>query len=452
MASFLFAVWPFPGHIYPNIAVAKSLQERHHAVAFYTGAKVSALLEHEGIACFRFEHIQEDAIDRLVWSKEGISGHRKNPWMYRKLLRKWLTGTIPAQISDLDNVLKQYSPDVIVCDPALWAPFLILHQTRNIPVAILSYTASCMLPGPDIPPFGLGMPKPKRSHTKAFNRAVSAIVEAFMQDGQRDANALRAEYGLAPIRTSVTQFAASMPLYMIPSTPEFDLCRADLPPAVHYIGPCSWDQGAASSTLRPWDDLNGERPLVYVTEGTLRSSEPFLLQTALKALTDAPVCVLMTTGTHRDPQSLARNRLPSNIRVERYVPMSAFIGRTDVVVTTGGSGTVMTAIKAGVPLVVVPTEWDQPENARRVAESGVGLRLSRRQCSARRLRQSIMRVLNDSFFRSNAGILAEKCRSYGGPRQAAILLTELAASPCSRWEGSDRDSKGIKRTEVQELR
>ena len=43
--------------------------------------------------------------------------------------------------------------------------------------------------------------------------------------------------------------------------------------------------------------------------------------------------------------------------------------------TTGGPATIMAALRAGVPLVVVPTTWDKPDNARRVVEAGVGVRL-----------------------------------------------------------------------------
>src|SRR5262249_26064611 len=39
-------------------------------------------------------------------------------------------------------------------------------------------------------------------------------------------------------------------------------------------------------------------------------------------------------------------------------------------------GGVLAALKKGVPLVIVPTEWDRPENALRVVEAGAGLRIA----------------------------------------------------------------------------
>ena len=66
--------------------------------------------------------------------------------------------------------------------------------------------------------------------------------------------------------------------------------------------------------------------------------------------------------------------------------------------TTGGAGTVMAALHAGVPLVVVPTEWDKPENAQRVVEAGVGVRLAPHLCTPTRLRSAVEHVLSEPDF------------------------------------------------------
>ncbi|MGD8848063.1 MAG: hypothetical protein PVI54_21250, partial [Desulfobacteraceae bacterium] len=279
MASFLFSVWPFPGHFFPNIAVAECLLERHHEVAFFTGAKVMPILEKNGIAGFPFMEMVESDIDQLVWSQAGISGHRKNLLAYRRLLHQWLIGTIPQQISDLNIVLDKYCPDVLVTDPAMWAPFLVLREIRNISVAVFSYTASCMLPGPGIPLFGLGFPRPRHRVMHIIDKMAKIASTLFMKNAQREVNALRKSFRLKPIDRSVTEFASQMPLYLVPSIPEFDYQREDLPKSVHYVGPCLWDNGSLSSASLRLEALKKETSLVYISEGTLRSAEPFLLKT-----------------------------------------------------------------------------------------------------------------------------------------------------------------------------
>ena len=44
MARFLFAIWPFVGHVNPFVPVAASLRARGHEVAFYTGASAASTL------------------------------------------------------------------------------------------------------------------------------------------------------------------------------------------------------------------------------------------------------------------------------------------------------------------------------------------------------------------------------------------------------------------------
>jgi UDP:flavonoid glycosyltransferase YjiC (YdhE family) len=97
-------------------------------------------------------------------------------------------------------------------------------------------------------------------------------------------------------------------------------------------------------------------------------------------------------------------------------------------VTTGGAGTVLAALCAGVPLVIVPTEWDKPEIAQRVVEAGAGLRLSPGRCTATRLGAAIERLLTEPSFKENAKRLATVFTQYAGAAQAAVLLEELAGS------------------------
>ena len=89
----------------------------------------------------------------------------------------------------------------------------------------------------------------------------------------------------------------------------------------------------------------------------------------------------------------------------------------------------MTVLAAGVPLVVVPTEWDKPENAQRVVEAGAGLRLAPARLTPGRLRTAVERVLEDPSFRRNAQRLATDLGRYAGPARAAELLERLTYGP-----------------------
>jgi MGT family glycosyltransferase len=428
MARFLFTVWPFPGHFFPMIPVAATLADLGHETAFYTGREAIPVLETKGFRCYPFRNIDEELIKRLILSPEGIPGQARRPFRKKSMVKRWLVGTVPSQLEDLETVLSSCMPDVLICDPAMWAPILVLREKNALKLAIFSYMAASALPGPGIPPFGLGLPRPKNGYTSILNRIVRTLFELFTSDTPKAASKLRQEQGLPPLKTTVTRFAAESSLYLIPSIREFDFQRSDVEQSVHYVGPCPWNEPNGATSPPCLKELPSDRPLALVTEGTLHAQRPLLLQAAYEGLKDSDLLVIMTTGTGRDPEALGFSNPPPNIRVERFVPFDDILEHVDVLVTTGGSGTVLAALRAGVPLVVVPTAWDQPENARRVEDSGTGIRLSPRQCSPDRLRRAIQKVLHDPTFKQNAMRLSKKIRQHDGPKEAANLLIELSES------------------------
>ena len=117
--------------------------------------------------------------------------------------------------------------------------------------------------------------------------------------------------------------------------------------------------------------------------------------------------------------------LAPNIRVERWVPLDDLLPRLDAMVTVGGPGTLLAALQADVPVVVIPFNWDHPETAWRVAETGAGIRLGPRELTPERLRNAVERVLHEPSFRQNAHRLALSFARGGGPARAAELLEAL---------------------------
>jgi len=425
MAKFLFTVWPFPGHFFPTVAIAHALRERGHQVAFYTGTWACRVVEDEGFPCFPFQHVDEEYLYHVMLSPQRGSLQWTGIFRFEATLRKWLLETIPQQVEDLEAVFLEWGPDVIACDPTVWSPILIFYERDKIPVAISSFVPGCMLPGPDAPPFGLGLPRPRNWYTRLLARLAAFGMDVFVADFRRAVNALRERYGLPPLSISVTEYTGHMPLYLVPSAPEFDYERHDLPPSVHYVGPCLWNKPRHETPADWLTQLPRDQPWIHVTEGTFHWQDPFVLRAAAQGLANLRMQVIMTTGGDRDPEELELGPLAPNIHVMRWVSHSELLPYTDVVVTTGGAGTVLAALSVGIPLVIIPTDWDKPENAQRVVEAGAGLRLAPRRCTPKRLRAAVERVLADPSFRQNAQRLAAIFAGYGGAARAAELLENL---------------------------
>jgi MGT family glycosyltransferase len=428
MARFLIAVWPFPSHYFPLVAIAGALRDRGHEVAFYSGERARPTLTDQGFVFFGFEKVDDEKVDALLFSRAEYASWR-SPFRLRALLRDWLLGTVPAQVDDLGRVVRAWRPDVLLSETSMWSPMLVLQETERVPVAVFSTVAACLLPGPEAPLTGFGLPRPRSAATRVLSRAARTAVEVLSRDFRREVNAVRRRYGLPALTVSVTEHTGRMPLYIVPTTREFDYGRRDLPASVQYVGPCLWDQGADEPPPAWLAALPHDRPWVHVTEGTMHTQAPVLLRAAARGLGGRAMHVIMTTGGRRDPGQLGLGSLPANVRVEPWLSHRFLLPQTDVLVTTGGAGTVMSALEAGVPLVVVPTEWDKPENAQRVVEAGAGLRLAPGRLTPARLRTAVERVLGDPSFRRQARRLAAGFASCRGPARAAELLAGLTSEP-----------------------
>jgi UDP:flavonoid glycosyltransferase YjiC (YdhE family) len=106
----------------------------------------------------------------------------------------------------------------------------------------------------------------------------------------------------------------------------------------------------------------------------------------------------MTVGRDADPGMLGAP--PAHVRVERWVDQATVLGHTAAVICHGGGGSVLGALAAGAPLVVVPLfAEDQHLNARRMAPVGAGLVAAH---DAERMRSALRSVLTEHSFRADA--------------------------------------------------
>jgi MGT family glycosyltransferase len=157
---------------------------------------------------------------------------------------------------------------------------------------------------------------------------------------------------------------------------------------------------------------------------TVMSHEQELLQRAADALGRLPVRGLVTTGPAVDPAAI---RAPANVLVRRWVRHADVLPSCSAVLTHGGHGTVIKALTAGVPLVVVPLGRDQPDNAARVLHAGAGLRLSKK-AGVPALREAIGRVLDEPRYRAAARRMAA---TLAAERDENLVVDELERAALS---------------------
>jgi MGT family glycosyltransferase len=113
---------------------------------------------------------------------------------------------------------------------------------------------------------------------------------------------------------------------------------------------------------------------VYLTLGTVAFGAVEVLRRAVTEISALDVDVLVAVGPEADPAALGA--VADNVHVERFVAQAQVLDLVDLVVHHGGYGTVLGALAAGLPQVILPQGADQFHNARSLAELGAARALT----------------------------------------------------------------------------
>ena len=389
MSSIIIASVPIHGHVTPLLAVARHLVARGDRVRFITGARFADAVTATGAthvplpADADFDD-REDLHERFP-DRAGLKGHQGPRLRHRAHLH-------PARRPQHDAVMAAHAAepaDAVLTDPAFAGGAFVLghpratapggrglrrapavaRQPRHRPVRARAAAGEVAQPPPQ--------PGAHGAHPPRSSRGVTRIADEMY----RDLHGVALPYPIldwAGHADAVVQF----------TVPAFEYPRSDAPATLHFAGPIS---ATGSQAPRPswWADLDGGRPVIHVTQGTIANKDfGQLVGPTLEALADDDVLVVVSTGG-RPLDTLPP--LPANARAAEYLPYDELLPRTDVFVTNGGYGGVQYALRYGVPIVATGGKEDKPEVGGRVVWSGVGRRIRKEQPSPRALRRAIRR-------------------------------------------------------------
>lgn len=136
-----------------------------------------------------------------------------------------------------------------------------------------------------------------------------------------------------------------------------------------------------------------ERPLIYISLGTIVNGAIPFFKKCIEAFRDEEVDVIMSVGKNVKVERFGK--IPKNFYIYNTVSQQAVLKMADIFVTHGGMNSVSEAMAEGVPMVVIPFMADQPTNARRVCELGLGKRLEYKHISSEMIRETVWDVLKD---------------------------------------------------------
>jgi UDP:flavonoid glycosyltransferase YjiC (YdhE family) len=352
------------GHFEPLAPIARAAVAAGHDVAFASGSLLP-MVRAEGFPAFFVAPERQPPPRRPL---QGVDMQNE-----LRILRERLFGSVArARVPSVVELCGKWRPDVVVCDEADLGSMVAAER--------------------------LGL-----AYAKVVENASGTMITR--ESVERALDALRSEYGAAP----------GSPLVLSPFPPS--LRAVPLP------------DGAVS--LRPWlrpgappDWLTGMSGAVFFTLGTVFNVEAGDLYTrVLTGLRELGRDVIATIGEELEPAELGCQ--PPHVHVATFVPMAAALPYCAVVVSHGGSGSLVAALAHGLPSVLLPMGADQPGNAERCAELGLARELEVLTATPGDVRTAVEAVLGDPSYRRAAERVRDEIAALPGPDHAVERLEAL---------------------------
>jgi MGT family glycosyltransferase len=415
MSRFLLATWDGGGTIPPELGVVAALVARGHEVVVLSDDTVEQEATAAGarfVPWQRAPQARARDFDRALIRDWEV----KNPLaQVRQVGDLLFFGPASEHAADLADVIARTSPDVLIVD-ALLTGASAGAEASGLPTAAIAPNVN-MLRAPGVPPMGSGLRPLAGRIGRARDATLHRLNDVLMGTGTL--NDTRRELGLAPVGSlEASVRRADQVIFLTSEAFDFTPTRRD--PCVVFGGiPIPANERVDVAWSPPWPS---DSPAVLLSLSTTYMAQEALLQRLVDALGTVDCHALVTTG--RGLRSHPLVRVPDNVHVVESVPHGAVLPHVQLVISHGGHGTVVRALAAGVPVMVVPISRDQPDNAARVVHHGAGLKMSKRS-SSNKFAEAIRRSLVDGEMRARAADLATRMSPDIGAPKAIEALEAL---------------------------
>jgi MGT family glycosyltransferase len=317
---------------------------------------------------------------------------------------------------DLPGVLDAIRPDIVCVDNVILFPAIKRYSrsTGKPWVRVISCSEN-EIPDPDIPPHLSGCGENDRACFAAFDARFNQVLKP-IHDGF---NAFLESLGEAPYPPG--EFFEASPflnLLLYPEPVAFRRRKPLDPRQFQYLEGCVREE--APYEIPQFRD-NQDKPLVYVSFGSLGTGDTATLKRLVAALGMMPVRVLINLG-----ENLAEyGELPGNVIGAAWFPQPSVIAQCDAVIHHGGNNSFNECLYFGKPAIIMAYVWDGHDNATRVQETGHGLKMHRANWTDAGLWSAIETLVTDQAMKQKLAATSRHMQSRHGPTKAAKLLDGL---------------------------
>jgi len=349
---------------------------------------------------------------------EQIDTYVKDCWTAIVDTAKWAE-------KDLPGVLAAVKPDMICVDNVILFPAIKRYATENGKpwVRIISCSEN-EIEDPDIPPHLSGCGE---SDT-ACHAAYRAKFDAMIKPIHDDYNAFLKECGEAEPYPLGQFFEASpfMNLLLYPEPMKFKRRHPLSPKTFQYLEGCVRQDKPYTVPEFP---VNQDKPLLYVSFGSLGSGDTALLKRLITAIGKLPCRALVNVGGYMGEYS----ELPPNVVIDGWFPQPSVIPQVDAVIHHGGNNSFTECLYFGKPAIIMPYVWDGHDNATRIAETKHGFKMHRADWTDAELAEKLDACLNDPEIKANLAATSAHMTARVGTEKAARILDTLVTT--GRFDG-----------------
>ena len=188
-----------------------------------------------------------------------------------------------------------------------------------------------------------------------------------------------------------------------------------------FVGPSVFSKALPRKTK--------DRPLIYISMGTIINDRPDFYGKCIDALKDLHVDVIISFW-HNMQQKIP-GKLPDNIKSYPYVDQLDVLSKANAFITHCGMNSVSDSLYMATPMILYPQTNEQCAVAKRVTDMKAGILLQKDSSSD--IRSAVEKILGNDSFAENAKKCSEDFRSCPGTAGAAEFI-ENAPHPS---EGRD---------------
>ncbi len=392
------------------LALSRTLVDRGHRVTFVAQAEVGPKVARPGIGFApvgRLSH-PPGRLARMTARLAGTTGLLGIFGVIRDMAE-----TTDMLCHEVPGVLREIHAGAVIADQTEPAGGLV---ARHVGLPLISVANALLIDRePEVPPAFVGWRYDPSSWGVQRNLGGYRVADWMMKPLLEVIARWSRAWSLPGIET--LEDCLSPTLEISQSVAGFDFPRAAPPPALHQCGPLRLPE------TRPWNATPG-RPNVFCSLGTLQGARVGVFEAVAAACDRQGLALTIAHGGKLEAEKGAG--LPGSPRVESFVPQRAVLGTSAAAVSHGGLNTVLDALAAGVPLVVVPLAFEQGAIAARVERSGAGIVIPRRRLTATSVAEALGKLLAEPSYRERAAALRDEIAEAGGVERAADLVERVA--------------------------